>query len=248
MIGAAATPTPGNWRQLADLSDERLVERLRVNDALAFEALMRRHNRRIFRIARSVLNDPAAAEDAVQETFLALFTNLHRYSAEGKFGAWLARIALNQALTMRRQRMKNSVSMEDAELEAGDATASAAHPLSVTDRHAEALHARALVERAVDALPDALRPVYMLRLVEGLSGAETAACLDLNPTTVRTRLHRAQKLMRAHIAVRLDEQGPQAFDFDGERCDRIVAAVLARASALVSSIPEPGRAGRPTGA
>ena len=248
MIGTSATASAGDWRRLADLSDERLIERLRAHDSLAFEALMRRHNRRTFRIARSVLGDAASAEDAVQETFLSLFMNLHRYSPQGKFSAWLARVALNQALTIRRQRMKNPVSLEEAEHAADHAPVETAHPFSVTDRHAESMHARALLERAVDALPDGLRPVYMLRQVEGMSGAETAACLELNPTTVRTRLHRAQKLMRAHLTGLLDDESRQAFDFDGERCDRIVATVLARARAWISSSPEPARDDRPTDA
>ena len=85
---------------MSDLPDDRLVELTLQNNLLAFEALMRRHNRRLFRVARSVLRDTQAAEDAVQETYLRAYTKLSGYEPMGKFAAWLTRIALNEALML----------------------------------------------------------------------------------------------------------------------------------------------------
>ena len=88
-----SAPVPTAWRSLGDLPDDSLVERARQQDLAAFEALMRRHNRRLFRVTRGVLRDSDAAQDAVQETYLRAFTRLDTYQPEGKFGAWLSRIA-----------------------------------------------------------------------------------------------------------------------------------------------------------
>src|SRR6187401_3752693 len=94
---------PGAWRTLGDLTDDRLVELAREHNLVAFEALMRRHNRRLFRVTRSVLRDSDAAQDAIQETYLRVFTKLDSYQPSGRFGAWLSRVAFNEALMMRRR-------------------------------------------------------------------------------------------------------------------------------------------------
>jgi RNA polymerase sigma-70 factor (ECF subfamily) len=218
---------PDGWRALADLPDERLVELVRGHDLDAFEALMRRHNRRLFRVARSVLRDASAAEDAVQEAYLRAFTHLDQWRPTGKFSGWLTRIALNEALMMRRRERGDTVSLDamnqdESMGQAGDLA------LRTADDYVEAVHARALLERAVDGLPEHFRTVFMLRMVEGLDVNETAECLELNATTVRTRLHRAQNLLRAGITKRLEAENGGIFGFAGARCDRIVAAVLAR--------------------
>ena len=101
---------PGGWRALSDLPDENLVELTRSGDLTAFEALMRRHNRRLFRVARSVLRDADAAEDAVQEAYLRAYTKLSTYKPTGKFSAWLTRVALNEALMIRRRDRSDTVS------------------------------------------------------------------------------------------------------------------------------------------
>jgi RNA polymerase sigma-70 factor (ECF subfamily) len=85
-----------------------------------------------------------------------------------------------------------------------------------------------LVERAVDALPDSFRAVFVLRAVEELSTAETAACLDIPEDTVKTRLFRARALLREALVAQGESALPRSFSFGSTRCDRVVAAVLAR--------------------
>jgi RNA polymerase sigma-70 factor (ECF subfamily) len=233
----ASMPRAAAWRQQADLSDDQLITRVRAHDAAAFEALMRRYNRRLFRVAVSVLRDSDAAEDAVQETYIRAFTRLDSFKG-GMFGAWLARVAYNEALMIQRRQRAGTASLE-AEAEDGTEPPLSEPALGIADRFAEALHARTLLEHAVHALPDTFRPVFMLRMVEGLSVAETAECLALNATTVRTRLHRAQHLMRAHIEARFGDQARDSFDFAGERCDRIVARVLERVLNCAGDQPVP---------
>lgn len=221
---------PGGWRTLSDLPDERLVERACAHDLVAFEALMRRHNRRLFRVARSVLRDADAAEDAVQETYLRAFTRLDSYKPTGKFSAWLTRVALNEALMMRRRDRTDTVSIDDVGEDLVMSVESSAPEAPTGEQFVEAAHARALLEHAIDALPENFRMVFVLRVVEGLDVRETAACLDLNASTVRTRLFRAQRQLRVDLSRRLQGESSEIFDFGAERCDRVVEKVFERLS------------------
>jgi len=221
-----ARTRPDGWRSLSDLPDDRLVELVRQKDLAAFEALMRRHNRRLFRVTRTILRDVDAAEDAVQETYLRAYTRLDTYRPEGKFPAWLTRVALNEALMMRRRNRSDTVSLDEAGVEL-IADEDRGIENSTAEQFVEAAHARALLEHAIDALPENFRMVFVLRVVEGLDVRETAESLEINPTTVRTRLFRAQRQLRADLAQRLRGESAGIFDFGAERCDRVVEYVLA---------------------
>jgi RNA polymerase sigma-70 factor (ECF subfamily) len=218
---------PTAWQSLGDLPDDRLVELAREHNLVAFEALMRRHNRRLFRVTRSVLRDSDAAQDAVQETYLRVFTRLDSYQPTGKFGAWITRVALNEALMMRRRLRGDTISLEEAGDDALSVEETAASETPTADQFVEAAHARALIEHAIDALPENFRTVFILRAVEGLDVRETAECLDINAATVRTRLFRAQRQLRTLLSRRLQGESTEIFDFGAERCDRVVAKVLA---------------------
>jgi len=209
---------------LARLSDDELVAAARQQDSAAFEALMRRYNRRLFRVARSVLRDATAAEDAVQECYVQAFTHLHQYQP-GAFGAWLTRIGLNEALMMKRRMRRTMRSLDDID-ELAD-TGHDSESLTTPDS-SQATCVRQLLEQSIDTLPQPFRTVFMLRAVEQLSVAETAACLDINEATVKTRFHRAQMRLREDITQRLRREHLTLFDFGAERCNRIVANVLNR--------------------
>jgi RNA polymerase sigma-70 factor, ECF subfamily len=226
-----ATPRPEDWRQLNDLPDDSLVERARDHDLAAFEALMRRHNRRLFRVTRGVLRDSDEAQDAVQEAYLRAFTRLDTYQPTGKFGAWLTRVALNEALMMRRRSPVENVSLDEIGEEAVAAGDAATADTPSADQYVEAAHARALLERAIDALPENFRMVFLMRAVEGLDVRETAESLGINPNTVRTRLFRAQRILRGDLSRRLQTESSEVFDFGAERCDAVVAAVFERLAA-----------------
>jgi RNA polymerase sigma-70 factor (ECF subfamily) len=224
-------PRPDAWRALSDLSDDSLVQRAREHDLAAFEALMRRHNRRLFRVTRGVLRDSDDAQDAVQETYLRAFTRLETYQPAGKFPAWLTRIALNEALMMRRRSPAAMVSLDEAGNEAVAVQEATTSDAPSSDQFVEAAHARALLEHAIDALPENFRMVFVLRAVEGLDVRETAESLGINPNTVRTRLFRAQRLLRGELARRLQTESSEVFDFGAERCDAVVAGVFEKLAA-----------------
>jgi RNA polymerase sigma-70 factor (ECF subfamily) len=218
------TPDPGPALEVAQPrdgsahADEALVAKAVAGDAHAFAALMRRYNQRLFRIARSILGHDADAEDALQDAYVAAYRALPTFAPPLRFAAWLARIATNEALMRLRARRAQHDDVDEA------VTLAPAHdePPAMAERHA----ARALMESAIDRLPDGFRAVFVLREVQQLSVEETAACLDIKPATVKTRLHRARALLREDIAQRLQWHGTSAFEFLGPRCDALVERVL----------------------
>lgn len=203
-----------------DLPDLLLVERTRGRDTRAFETLMRRYNRRLYRISRSILSNDEMAEEAVRAAYIRAFANLDRYEPAGKFGAWLARLAFNEALTLRRHS-SGSVppGLPDTVAEVVPATDDAAG-------------SKQQLEAAIDALPEVFRTVLVLRVVEDLSGVEVAVCLGLNETTVRTRLYRAQQRLKVDVARRLRAEPFNIFELSTERCDRIVTQVFSKLHAV----------------
>jgi RNA polymerase sigma-70 factor, ECF subfamily len=210
------------------LPDLLLVERTRSGDARAIEALIRRYSRRLFRVAHSVLRDETRAEAAVLEAFLAAFGDLNRYELTGKFAAWLTRLAFNQARALR-------VGMRSAGHAAAAAQTGAATPPPAPAGAAgdELLERRAL-EQAIAALPEVFRTVFVLRVVEGIGGIETAASLAVHETTVRTRLYRAHRRLTQETVQRV-RAASGLFELSAERTERLVSAVL---SALAhSSMP-----------
>jgi RNA polymerase sigma-70 factor (ECF subfamily) len=209
-------------QSFSDLPDLLLVERTRGRDTRAFETLMRRYNRRLYRIARSILSNDDMAEEAVRAAYIRAFANLDRYEPAGKFGAWLARLAFNEALTLRRHS-PGAVPLV--------ATSAAAEAVPAGEG-SDAVASRQQLEDAIDALPEVFRTVLVLRVVEDLSGVEVAVCLGLNETTVRTRLYRAQQRLKVDVARRLRAEPFNIFDLSTERCDRIVGQVFSKVHAV----------------
>ena len=217
-----------------------LARRVAAGDERAFEALMRAHNRMLFRLARAIVKDDADAEDALQEAYLAAYRNIARFRGGAKLSTWLARIVINEAYARlrKRPRMASVIPLEIAAPD-GERGASSLEEGSMADETAERPEAaamraevRRMLERGIDELPEQFRTVFILREVEELSVEDTAACLDLPPATVRTRAFRARALLRGALAREIDAATVDAFGFAGERCDRIVASVLRAARAL----------------
>lgn len=206
----------------------------------AFEKLMRRYNQRLFRTARAILKDDAAAEDVAQEAWVAAWRNLGTFRKEAGLATWLTRIVVNQALqTLRRMKPERVVVPLDGRDDEVDLLESVADPAprAMPEKAMQAAEMRQLIERKIDELPEAFRAVFMLREVEELSVEETAACLDVPEATVRTRLYRARARLRESISREMDTAVHEAFGFAGARCDRIVRCVLERIAAEGSAPP-----------
>ena len=211
------------------LTDLELVARVRAGDRQAMEPLMRRHNRSLYRTARAILRDDTEAEDAVQDAYVQAFRNLEAFRGESAFSTWIVRIAANEALMRRRRNTRRAeiipINHENGELLMDQiAQDDSAGP----EQRAFGTQLRRLLEARIDALPDLYRAVFMMRAVEEMSVEDTAAALGLPAATVRTRFFRARALMRTSLEHDVDHALPGAFSFDGERCDRIVAGVMAQ--------------------
>jgi RNA polymerase sigma-70 factor, ECF subfamily len=217
--------------RLEDLDDGALVALALQRQEAAVRLIMQRHNRRLYRVARGVLGDDAEAEDVVQEAYVRAFTHLESFRGDARLSTWLTRIALNEALGRLRQRRPTADLREiDAMDEQGEArviflpSGRQDNPESSVAR----AEVRRLLERAVDQLPDPFRSVFVMRDIEEMSVEETASQLGLRPETVKTRLHRARRLLRQALNETLASTLVDAFPFAGTRCARMTDAVLNR--------------------
>jgi len=214
----------------AVLDDVELVRRVLARDADAFRTIMQRHNRRLYRIARSVLRNNAEAEDVVQEAYVSAFTHLASYRGESSLAAWLSRIAMNEALGRLRHRRHtvDIATLEETRTEAKIIQFPLTAPTDDPERTMAQRQILRLVEETTDDLPEAYRLVFVARVIEGMSVEETADLLGIKPETVKTRLHRARQLVREQLDKKIGPVLMDAFPFAGKRCERMTGAVLDR--------------------
>lgn len=221
---------PAQPEQPGAQSDHDLVRRARAGDETAVRAITQRYNRRLFRVARSILRDDAEAEDVVQESYVRAFTGLDQFRGDAAFGTWITRIAMNEALGRLRRR-RPTVDWES--YGENRTTAQVVNfPVSAASNDPEQTMAqseiRNILERAIDDLPDAFRAVFVARLVEDMTVEETADLFGLKPETVKTRLYRARSLLQDALDKQLGPMLTSTFPFDGHRCDRMTDAVVRR--------------------
>ncbi len=215
------SPTAGT---VAD-ADASLIERVCAGETSCFEVLMRRHNERIYRTVRAVLGDDADVEDVMQQAYVSAYQHLDRFEGRSRFSTWLTRIAINEAYArLRRRHRTEPAPWEDDRGLAAEPESAGPTPEQVAARR----EMQALLERAVDTLSVPNRTVFVLRSVEGLSTAETAACLKISEDAVKTRLHRANEALRLWLAAQAGEAVADTFRFYRPRCDAVVRGVLAR--------------------
>lgn len=222
---AAASP-------LERLTDPDLVAQIVGGDEAAFRLLMRRHNQALYRTARSILKDDAEAEDAVQESYLLAYRAMGGFRGDAKLSTWLVRIVVNESVARLHKRARRAEVIH-LDGETREDTAAAEDYMNEAtpeqpERAALQAEARRLLEARIDKLPDAFRTVFVLRALEEMTVEEVAASLGIAEATVRSRYFRARALLREALAREIDFAFDQAFSFAGERCDRIVAGVMAR--------------------
>ena len=211
----------------ADFADAELLAGMRAGNSAAFAALMRSNNQRLYRLARGFLRDDLEAEEAVHDGYVRAFTHLDGFRGGSSLATWLARIVSNEALgRLRRQRPTVDISEVEETLaaDAGPFTTAQPTPEQAIARQ----EIRNAIENAVNALPPYFRSVFMLRAIEQMSVEETASCLGISGETVKTRFHRANKLLRQTLTTQLGPIFDDMYLFLGSRCDRLVAAVIQR--------------------
>jgi len=206
-------------------SDEQVVERVLAGETGLYEIIMRRYNQRVYRMVRSILRDDAETEDVMQDAWVRVYEHLRQFEGRAAFSTWVARIAVNEALARLRRRSRLTPLEDDDE---GEIQVNMSAPDSNPEQTTSRSEIAGILEEAIMALPDQYRTVLMLRDVEELNTADTAATLSLTEENVKVRLHRGRALVRKALMERAGGQAKSAFAFLGPRCDRVVAAVFAR--------------------
>ncbi len=211
--------------------DDRLLGLARQKDRDAIRLIIKQHNQRLYRIARSIVRDDSDAEDVLQEAYVHAFAGLDGFRGEARLGTWLARIVINEALgCIRRRRPAIDIDL----ISTNPALYAQIIPFPDSNRvhDPETTMAqseiRVLLELAIDKLPSAFREVLIARLVEGMSVMETAELFGIPPQTVKTRLFRARALLRTEMERHVGPVLGNVFPFAGERCERLTANVLTR--------------------
>ncbi|TCS05377.1 RNA polymerase sigma factor [Rhizobium sp. BK418] len=208
-------------------SDPELVAMALARDAEGFRAIMRRYNRRLFRIARGILRDDAMAEDALQEAYLKAFRHLGDFQGASAFSTWLTRIVMNEALArLRKVRRMPEVPVDTMQGRILDFPTGS--PIDNPETTMAQRQILKLVEEATDNLPEEFRLVFIARVIEEMSVEETAELLDLKPETVRSRLHRARALLRRELDQLIGPIALDAFPFAGWKCDRLTEKVMGK--------------------
>ena len=209
--------------------DTELVRRALARDEAAVRAIMQANNRRLYRLARGILRNDSEAEDVVQEAYFRAFTHLESFRGDSSLSTWLSRIAMNEALGRLRRR-RPAVELDalpqgalEAEIIQFPLAAAADPEKSMAQREIQAV-----VEHAIDELPEAFRLVFITRVIEGMNVEETADILSLKPETVKSRLHRARTMLRDIVEKKIGPVVMEAFPFAGKRCERLTDAVLKR--------------------
>lgn len=210
--------------------EAELIERARRKDCAAIRVIIKQHNQRLYRIARSIVRNDSDAEDVLQEAYVRAFSGLDAFRGEARFSTWLARIVVNEALGCLRRRRPT---VEIGFLAASSALTAqiipfpnATHELDPETTMAQR-EIQSLLEQAIDKLPDAFREVLVARLIEGMSVEETAELFGILPQTVKTRLHRARALLKRQMEKQIGPVIGDAFPFAGRRCERLTDNVVA---------------------
>jgi RNA polymerase sigma-70 factor, ECF subfamily len=202
------------------LPDNELVRRILAGETALFEVVVHRHSQRVYRAARSILVDDDEAADVTQETFVRAYRKIGQFAGRARFSTWLTKIAVYEARARRRKRRARTMRSPDL-LSSSRRSRGEADTASDPERAVLSREVRALLEAAIEALPEIYRPVFVMRQIEEMSTAETAEVLDLTPDVVKTRLRRARELLREKLRAAVGPLGREAFRFAGERCHRM---------------------------
>jgi RNA polymerase sigma-70 factor, ECF subfamily len=210
----------------ATLSDEDIVARIRSGERDQFETLIRRHRSRLYRTALAILRDASEAEDVTQNAYMRAYEHLGEFEGRSRFSTWLTRIAMHEAFA-RVRRGNRCARLQKHTEDLFMATGSSSSP----EQETSDAEMRPVLDAAVARLSNDFRSVFVLRAVEGLSGAEVAECLGIPEDTVKTRLHRARERLRRMLAASVESSLPPVSGYSH--------ASETRCRALLESSPLP---------
>ena len=209
------------------LTDEDVITRVLSGESAMFEIVIRRHNQRLYRVARAILRNDGEAEDVMQDAYVRAYEHLGQFAGKARFSTWLTRIAVHEALA-RHRRQDRYQELEPMSEREGDPMDRFASSMPNPEQQASNAEIRRLLEEAVERLPDSYRIVFMLRDVEEMSTSDAAEALEITEENVKIRLHRARVLLRKRLYARAGIERKEAFNFNAVRCDRVVKNVFER--------------------
>lgn len=213
------------------LEETELVQLAKQGHRDAFRCLIQRCNQKLFRLARGILHNESDAEDVLQDSYVRAFAKFESFRGESGILTWLTRITINEARGRLRAR-RAKVELDEIEFAQNEGAHVYLFPSGQLSSNPEADAARAqirrAIEQAVDQLPQSYRMVFIMRDLNGQTVEETSAALGLKAATVKTRLHRAHRLLREALEQQFAAALSGAFPFLGARCARITDAVLDR--------------------
>jgi len=199
-----------------EIDDEAaVVAQARLGNANAFNELLRRYERKIFRLALHITQNREDAEDVLQESFLKAYEHLDQFQGQSKFYTWIVRIAVNQALMkLRKRKSDRSVSLDDT-VDTGEDNI--VREVAAWEENPEQKYSREELNRiltsAVDGLTPIYRAVFVLRDIDGLSTEEAAEALELSVPAVKSRLLRARLQLREKLNRYFKRKGDDAFAY-----------------------------------
>lgn len=217
-------------------SDETLIRRVLNGDLDAYEGIMRRHNQRLFRLARSIVTVDAEAMDVVQTSYITAYRRLRDLDEPAALGRWLAKIVRNTAL-MHLRANRRYQQMDEPDFEKVLSMSRPVREQHQPDRELANTQLRKVLENCIDELPDPFRTVFVLRAVEHCSVHDVADILAIKEATVKTRFHRARLLLQKRLLEYSDTGSVVIHEFAGSRCDAVVHDVLRHLRAM----PVPSR-------
>jgi RNA polymerase sigma-70 factor, ECF subfamily len=219
---------PRSEMELSRLVDAEFVRVAREGSASALRLIVRRHNQRLYRVARAIVRDDTEAEDVLQEAYLSAFRSLAKFRADASLSTWLTHIVVNKAVDhLGREGVTVPLDTVDKTEQLQTEMIGMSHLDIDPERLAARSQVRDLLERAIDNLPASFRVVFVMRMVEQLSVKETASSLGIPEDTVKTRLYRAKKLMREQLQTKLASALTDTFPFQDPRCAAFTDALLA---------------------
>jgi len=205
-------------------SDSEIVKKIIAGETALYEILLRRNNQLLFRVVRSYLTNREDIEDAMQNTYLKAYEKLHQFKHKSKFSTWLIRIGINEALAKLKLKGKLVSLKQGGDLDIDKQVIKLFdHQKNNPEREVILEETKKLLEKAIDNLAVKYRNVYVMRTVEGMSIAEIADCLDITPSNVKVRLHRAKIKLKENLYEIIPKS--ELFEFGAHNCDNIVHKV-----------------------
>jgi len=222
-----------------NISDQSIIQSILDGNHDDYGHVMRRYNQKMFRIARSIVQQDSQAMDVVQEAHINAFRKLSQFDTRLQLLPWLCTITRNQALMqLRKYPMERSMNVidihsldqnaSDTDIKATSHLKSLGSKLNNPEKLLENKQLKHFIEENLDSLPSDFRIVFVLRAVEQFSQKETAEILSIKLETVKTRFHRAKKMLQSKILDSLSQQGLQVYEVGGKHCDQIIIHVLER--------------------